>query len=92
MRLSNHNRAAVESMHWIEGRWHLDGKGIHAGVGIECRFPDGTWVRGRIESADAGRKLFFHFDYHGCELQVRVDPEGYDELPIRWPEEGRPRR
>jgi hypothetical protein len=70
----------MSGLTWIDDRWRLDGKGIHAGDGMEMRFPDGTWIRGRIESQDVGRVLLFYFDFHGMSLRVRVD---HDEL--RWP-------
>jgi hypothetical protein len=72
-------------LEWIDGRWHCDGDGIHAGVGMEVRWPDGTWQRVRIESGDSGRKLFANFDYHGMTLAVRVDPEANDPRELRWP-------
>lgn len=72
-------------LEWIDGRWHLDGDGIHAGVGMMVKWPDGAWERVRIESGDAGRKLFANFDYHGLTLCVRVDPEAYSPLEMRWP-------
>lgn len=72
-------------LEWIDGRWRLDGQGIHAGESIEVQWPDGTWELVRIESADAGRKLFAHFEYHGLLVSVRVDPDAYEPLPLRWP-------
>jgi len=66
---------------WIDGRYHLDGQGIHAGDGMELRFPDGTWLRVRIESAEAGRQLYAHFAHHEMPLQARINSS--DEL--RWP-------
>lgn len=80
------------SLAWIDGRWHLDGEGIHAGECVEVKWPDGTWERVRIESADSGRKLFAHFDYHGLTVAVRVDPEAYNPLPMRWPQMATKRR
>jgi len=71
-------------LEWIDNRWHLDGRGIHAGESLEVQWPDRTWQRVRIESAEAGRKLFAHFDYHGLGLCVRVDPEAYEPLQLRW--------
>lgn len=65
---------------WIDDRWHLDGCGIHAGCLMEVRWPDGTWQVVRIESGDAGRKLFACFDYHGLALSIRVN-----DCELRWP-------
>jgi hypothetical protein len=71
--------AAIE---WIEDRWHLGGRPIHAGCGMEVCWPDGTWQHVRIESGDAGRKLFACFDYHGLGLSIRVDDS---DCQLRWP-------
>ena len=73
---------------WKNDRWHLDGKGIHAGDGAEYRFPDGFWERGRFESQDGGRVLLFYFRFHGMSLKLRLDPDHDD---VRWPE-STPRR
>jgi len=73
--------------HWIDDRWHLDGKPVHAGTGLEICWPDGTWERVRVESAAAGHKLYAHFEYHGLELCVRVDANGQDATHnLRWPQ------
>lgn len=74
-------------LYWSDDRWHLSGKPIHAGAGMEIRWPDGTWERGRIESSNAGRKLFFHFDHHGETLVVLVCDLDRDltQQTIRWP-------
>ena len=69
-------------LQWINNRWHLDGKGIHAGDGMEYRFPDGEWIGGRLESQDCGRVLLFYFSFHGMDLRLKVDPD-HDDL--RWP-------
>lgn len=74
----------MSDLTWTNNRWHLRGDGIHAGTTMEVQWPDGTWQTVRIESADGGRKLFAHFDYHGLGLSVRVDPEAYNPLPLRW--------
>lgn len=71
---------------WINDRWHLDGKPVHAGCGTEIRWPDGTWEAVRLESADYGRDIFAHFEHHGLELRVRVDCGGTNnDLDVRWP-------
>lgn len=71
---------------WDDGRWHLRGQGIHAGAVMEVRWPDGKWEKVRIESADAGRRLYAHFKYHGVDLCVLVVVEdGYrDPFQLRW--------
>jgi hypothetical protein len=74
------------TLDWIDGRWHLDGKGIHAGDMMEIRWPDGTWEVVRIESADRGHLLSAHFEYHGLCLRVTAWPDTRFEL--RWPEAG----
>ncbi len=73
-------------LEWINDRWHLDGRPIHAGCGIEVRWPDGTWQPVRVESQDSGRRIYAHFDYHGFEMAVRLD--GYNDgvLKLRWPQ------
>lgn len=69
---------------WIDGRWHFDGKPIHAGDGMEIRWPDKTWEPVRIESADAGRILKAYFDHHGETLQVRVRDMDETYRDVRW--------
>ena len=75
-------------LEWIDSRWHLDGRPIQAGCGMEVQWPDGTWQHVRIESMNGGQRLNAHFDYHGLGLRVRVVQLGAsnDEgLPLRWP-------
>jgi hypothetical protein len=72
---------ATSQLEWIDDRWHLDGRGIHAGCNMEVQWPDRTWEVVRIESADCGRRLYAHFDYHGQGLCVRVDDGDYT---LRW--------
>lgn len=48
-------------MEWKYERWHLDGTGIHAGDMLELLVGD-RWVLVRIESKDAGRRLFAHLN------------------------------
>jgi hypothetical protein len=73
---------------WIDNRWHLEGKPIHAGAGVEIRWPDRTWESGRIESSHVGRKLWFHFDHRGENLVVLVCDLDRDliQQTIRWPQ------
>jgi len=71
---------------WDGDRWNLDGRGVHAGDGLELRFPDGTWLPVRIESADCGRKLYAYFEFHGMDLCLGIfDHEGYTRHDVRWP-------
>lgn len=72
----------VAKLTWTSNRWHCDGRGIHAGTGMEMQFPDRTWQPVRIESQDCGRRLFAYFVYHGMDLCVSINPE-HDRL--RWP-------
>lgn len=72
-------------LEWIDGRWHLDGRAIHAGNCLEVRWPDGTWEAVRIESGDCGRKLFANFDYHGLGLSVRIAMTSERDVDLRWP-------
>jgi hypothetical protein len=83
--MSNDAAAATCLLEWLDGRWHLDGRGIHAGASLEFRWPDGTWERVRIESGDCGRKLYAHFDYHGLALRVRVVAPDACDCELRWP-------
>jgi hypothetical protein len=69
------------TLSWIEDRWHLDDRPIHAGNVVEMRFPDGTWDAVRLESSDSGRRLFACFRYRGIDLSVRVDQGDYE---LRW--------
>ena len=74
---------ASSQLEWIDARWHLDGKPIHAGCGMEVRWPDGTWQHVRIESGNHGHRLLACFDYHGLGMCVRVDDSC--ECELRWP-------
>jgi hypothetical protein len=71
----------MNNLQWIDDRWHLDGRPIHAGCGMEVQWPDGTRQHVRIESQDHGRRLYAHFDYHGVGLGIRVD---HGDYPLRW--------
>lgn len=77
----------MSRLYWEDDRWHLDGKPIHAGAGVEICWPDGTWQAVRIESGNAGRKLFAHFEHHGEEMAVPVCDRNQDRIEhtIRWP-------
>lgn len=70
-------------LEWINGRWHLDGQGIHAGTGMDLLGQDGEWFRVRIESANQGRELVAYIEHHGFDFSTRISPE-YDKL--RWRE------
>lgn len=48
-------------MQWTDERWHVDGRGVHAGDMLELRCGDGRlwrWMPVRIESKDSGRELY----------------------------------
>jgi len=71
---------------WIDERWHLDGRPIHAGTLLEILWPDGTWELVRIESDDRGRNLYAHFRHHGRSVSVLAHrPTWTGTLPMRWP-------
>jgi len=70
------------TLSWIDDRWHLDERPIHAGACVEMRFPDGAWESVRLESADTGRLLFAHFSYRRLPLRVRLSEGDYE---LRWP-------
>lgn len=44
-----------------EGRWHVDGRGIHAGAVLELELAD-VWIKVRIESSNGGRNLVAYYD------------------------------
>lgn len=77
---------SLANLRWTESRWHLDGRGIHAGDILEIRAlkpPDnvgGMWFRVAIESQDAGRVLFAHFELDGLAPMQRVH-NGHE---LRW--------
>jgi len=64
---------------WHDGRWHLDGVGIHAGDSLYLRSWDNRelWFLVRVESTDAGRRLYAHWCVEGFdvvnELNLRRD-------------------
>jgi hypothetical protein len=66
---------------WIEDRWHLEGRPIHAGNVLQIRWPDGTWEAVRIETGKTGLRLFAHCDHHGEEFVVEVDDTRH---ALRW--------
>jgi hypothetical protein len=68
------------------GRWQCDGRGIHAGDGMELRLPDGSWLPVRIESHNSGRELTAYASIKGRPFASRINPD-HDEL--RWPAERR---
>lgn len=72
------------NLEWVDDRWHLNGKAIHAGAGIEVQWPDGAWEVVRVESGDRGRKLYaMGISYHGVYLSIRIDDGSYR---LRWPQ------
>lgn len=60
---------------WIDDRWHLDGRPVHAGANMQICWPDGEWEVVRIESSNAGKFLYAYFDHHGLDVAVRITPE-----------------
>lgn len=73
---------------WIDGRWHLNGRPVHAGSHMELLFPDGTWQRVRIESREAGRVLVAYVFYHGEPLTLDIGCT----RRLRWPTKGAMRK
>lgn len=72
-----------KSLDWIDGRWHCEGRGIHAGTAMLLRRDDGFWYSIRIESADSGKRLFAHFDdVEGPSLRAELDPWRH---VLTWP-------
>jgi hypothetical protein len=69
---------------WLDRRWHLGGRPIHAGYYLEVRREDGTWWDVRIESTDSGRWLRMYFDVPGMRgRQAWIHMHEDDQL--RWP-------
>lgn len=66
---------------WIDDRWHLDGRPIHAGCQMEIRWADGTWEAVRIETGNHGRTLYAYSEHHGQEFCIVVD----EWKELRWP-------
>ena len=76
-------------LRWVDGRWHLGGRPIHAGMAMELLCADGYWLPVRIESRHAGRALLAFFRYHGMDLCCHaVDMEGRELHSLRWPQKG----
>jgi hypothetical protein len=63
------------------GRWHCDGKPIHAGANMELQFPDEEWVLVRIESHESGRILLAQVDFHCATLVYGLTHKSR----LRWP-------
>ena len=74
--------STFKALEWIDGRWHCDGRGIHAGEGMELLGYDRQWFRVRIESADQGRRLIAYLNVHGMDFRCHIDP---DVDRLRWP-------
>ncbi len=88
-------QASACNLRWIDGRWHCDGRGIHAGETLELRavhtyhYDDdgeevsdgpGKWLTVRLESEDQGRVLVAHYFVEGLMFRLRLDP-GHE---VRW--------
>ena len=69
-------------MEWIDGRWHLNGQGIHAGDMLEL-YTGKKWLMVRIESQNGGRDLYAYLSIDDQEFHTWVSTK-YDKL--RWPE------
>lgn len=66
---------------WINDRWHLDGRGIHAGDFLELKVDTG-WQTLRVESRDCGRKLDGYLYVNDGPPFIReIDP---DRDVLRW--------
>ena len=72
----------IPRLQQIDGRWHCEGRGIHAGTGMELLCPDGHWLPVRVESRDTGRRLVAYFSYHGLGIAWPLD----ESNRLRWPE------
>lgn len=89
------------ALQWIDGRWHCDGVGIHAGDGMELHCPgepvyhengsvtykSGTarWLPVRIESREQGAVLDAYTTIAGVEFRRVLDLGGVDSDRLRWP-------
>ena len=77
-------RPRYECLRWTGNRWHLAGRGIHAGARLEIFDPgDGGrgWVNVRMESRDAGNQLIVCVEVLGRVAQLDLQE---DDL-LRWP-------
>lgn len=70
-------------LEWRDDRWHLDGRGVHAGEQLELRGYDGQWFAVRVETSDRGRRLMAIIKLHRVYFSRVIDPR-VDNL--RWPE------
>lgn len=70
----------VANCEWIDNRWHLNDKGIHAGEALEMKLED-DWHEVRIESRDRGRILDAYIAVDGRPFKTQL--RTYDRL--RWP-------
>lgn len=70
------------ALEWLDDRWHLEGRGIHAGEQMELLCSKGEWLAVRIESSDHGRRLSAWIRVHGRDFVSGIDTE-FDAL--RWP-------
>ncbi len=82
------------SLLWVDHRWHLDGRGIHAGTTLEIklagvgRSDHGGWQAFTIESQDSGGTLVAchrigHLEFT-CVVADRHWPASSVE-ELRWP-------
>jgi hypothetical protein len=77
-------------MKWIDERWHVAGRGIHAGDMMELRCGD-RWVLVRIESSEAGTRLFAHYTPEDPALErfTAVSEIRTPRLVAKWCEQAK---
>lgn len=66
---------------WQDGRWHCEGRGIHAGDILELKCGK-EWMFVRIESSGQGRLLSAWTQIKGRDFVSSIDTD-FDVL--RWP-------
>lgn len=87
---------SARNLEWVDNRWHCAGRGIHAGDALELRAAEiqrfdsdgepmagepGPWVRVRVESSDAGRRLHAHKLVSGLAFKLEIGAAH----ELRWP-------
>jgi len=70
----------VANCEWIDNRWHLEGRGIHAGEHLQMQLDDG-WHDVRIESREVGEILDAYVTVSGRPFKTTL--RVHDKL--RWP-------
>lgn len=59
---------------WKEGRYHLDGKPMHAGDAMKMLTDHFGWIFGRIETESRGQDLYFHFWLNEVRVETWKEP------------------